>query len=103
MEISNFLHIALSLTANLNEHGMSKPPCDKSAECRYLPVTVQSIVSPLLRKAEHNEEILRGKCPTVALSPWRDFTTATANVSRGFPTSLTVPNSSPITGSQIAL
>ena len=31
IEISNFLHIASSLTANLGEH---ESPCDKSAECR---------------------------------------------------------------------
>ena len=50
------------------------PPWGKSAEYCLLPVTVQLMLPPLLKKSEHTLDIFLGKCPIV-ISP---FTTATA-------------------------
>ena len=47
------LSISRALAVNNNLHGISSPPCGKSAEYLHVPVTTQSMVLPLLKNSEH--------------------------------------------------
>jgi len=87
IDFSSFFRITSSSMVKCSEQGMFNPPCNTSLEYWYNLVTVQSIIPPFLRKAEHNSKILCGKCPTVLLSL---LTAATASRSCVFPVSLTL-------------
>ena len=94
---ANFL-ISFALALNVRLHGISNPPCGKSAEYRLLPDTVQHIEPPLLRNREQIFEILLGKCPIIVLF----LTTATAYLSTAFVGSLSHNNSSPMAAVHMA-
>ena len=58
-----FTDFALPLKSNL--HGISRPPCGRSTECRLLPVTSQHMLPPLLKKSEQTLKKFLGKCPII--------------------------------------
>ncbi len=81
---SFFISVALALKSSL--HGISSPPCGRSAEYLLLPDTLQVMEPPLLRNMELTLEILLGRCPMIV--PF--FTTAIAYMSVGLVGSLTL-------------
>ena len=53
--------ISFALPFNSKLHGISSPPCGRSVEYFLLPVTVQYIVPPLLKKSEQTFDTFLGK------------------------------------------
>ena len=76
---------------NRTRHGISIPPCGRSAEYLRLPDTVHLITPPRFKNSEQTRDTFLGKCPMITSF----FFTATAYQSWEFRDSLTQFNVSP--------